>query len=169
MNYQDVAARLDAQERPSEAAWAYELAIQEPDAKLHVFIDLAVLYFVCSDFGYASAKHLPAEFVNAAYERIFAVLDAAERRWGSKVEIDFWRLYIPARILGDEEPEEAYRRLAARDDALLPGVQLFQLSGGAEHAESVKTLWSIVKDATTERGRYLRSVMESSVFPPFAT
>ena len=52
------ALALDAQDLPLEAAQAYEEAIAASDADVETFINLAVLYFVCVDGGYAPHHHL---------------------------------------------------------------------------------------------------------------
>jgi hypothetical protein len=46
MNFQELALAFDAQVRPLEAAWAYEIAINAPDAEVELFLNLAVLYLL---------------------------------------------------------------------------------------------------------------------------
>ncbi len=59
MNFKELAISFDAQARPLEAAWAYEIAINALNAELELFLNLAVLYFECIDVGYAAHHHLP--------------------------------------------------------------------------------------------------------------
>jgi hypothetical protein len=47
------ALKLDAQDLPLDAAQAYEEAVAASEADFETFMNLAVLYFVCTDGGYA--------------------------------------------------------------------------------------------------------------------
>jgi hypothetical protein len=166
MSYRDLALSMDAQERPVEAAWAYEIAIQGPQAELGLFLNLAVLYFACEDTGYSSHHHLEMDFVGAAYDRIHKILDAAENRFGSQTEINFWRLYIPEFGPPYNEPSmEEYEELARRGDSLMPHYRLYVSSNGTRYREEAKALLSQVRDGSTERKRYIRSVLESAALP----
>ena len=95
------AMTLDAQDLPLEAARAYEEAIASSDADFDTFINLAVLYFVCVDGGYAAHHGLSQEFVDHAWERAYELLDEAESKFGKQTEIAFWRHYFRFVVLGE--------------------------------------------------------------------
>ena len=77
MTAKQEAAAFDAKDRPVEAAAAYERAIISSEADLDTHINLAVLYFVCNDFGYASHHKLPDSFVVNAWDRAMVLLEQA--------------------------------------------------------------------------------------------
>lgn len=161
MNFRDLALNLDAQIRPVEAAWAYEVAITEPNADVELFLNLAVLYFQCADLGYAAHHHLSEEFVSGAWDRAFEILEKAEERFGSHTELEFWRLYFPFIYSGDEPITDACEELASRNDSLVPYLYLFTASARKQHLEEAQELLKIVSDGATERKRYIRSVLGS--------
>lgn len=160
MNFKELALTFDAQVRPVEAAWAYEIATTAPDAELELFLNLAVLYFECVDSGYATHHRLLEDFVSGAWTRAFETLQVAENRFGSQTEIEFWRLYFSF-IYSDEEPiDDACRKLVDRKDSLVPYLYLFTSSGKKKYLEEAGELLQIVKDGDTERKRYIKSVLE---------
>lgn len=160
MNFKELAQRFDAQARPLEAAWAYEIAATEPGADLQTFLDLAVLYFECADLGYAAHHRLSEEFVAGAWDRAFDILNKAEERFGSHTEIEFWRLYFSFIYSDDKEIEAACGKLARRNDSLVPYLYLFSSSGKKQYLEEARQLLESVKDGSTERKRYIRSILE---------
>lgn len=166
MSFRDLALSMDAQERPIEAAWAYEIAIQESQVELDLLLNLAVLYFAFDDTGYNSHHHLQMDFVGAAYGRIDKILDVAESRLGKQTEIDFWRLYISEFGPPYNEPSiEDYEELSRRGDSLMPYYRLYSGSNGTRHEEEVKVLLAQVQDGSTERKRHIRSVLTSAALP----
>lgn len=162
MNFKELALAFDAQVRPVEAAWAYEVAINGLDAELELFLNLAVLYFESVDFGYAARHHLSEEFVSGAWTRAFEILQKAEEQFGSHTEIDFWRLYFLFIYSGEEPPNNAFRELAGRNTSLIPYLYMYTFSEKKEYQQQARELLEMVKDATTERKRYIRSVLESA-------
>lgn len=166
MSYRELALSMDAQEYPLEAAWAYEIAVQAPQAELDLFLNLAVLYFVCEDTGYNSYHRLNIDYVSAAYDRIPDILAAAENRFGKQTEIDFWRLYIPEWGPPYQVPQvEQYEKLAHQGGSLMPYFRLYIDSNGTRYREKAKALLTQVQDGSTERKRYIKSVLESSALP----
>ncbi len=165
MNYGALARKFDAQDCPIEATWAYELAIREPIADLDLYFDLVGVYFACQDGGYVAAHRLNSEFIGSAYYRLFEILDEAEARFGTHTEIEFWRLYVREIVLGADLPDEVYEALARQGDSLMPHYRLYINSSGTRYQEEVKALLSQVRDGSTERKRYIRSVLESAALP----
>lgn len=160
MNFKELAFKFDAQISPVEAVWAYEVAVNEPDVELEVFLNLAVLYFECGDYGYAAHHHLSGDFVSAAWNRAFEILDKAKERFGEQTEVDFWRLYFPY-IYSEEEPiDNACLTLTQRNNSLVPYLYLFTASGKKQYLTQAQELLELVRDGTTARKRYIKSVME---------
>lgn len=159
MSYLEIARRLDSQDKPTEAAWAYEIALQSaPDRS--VFVDLAVLYFVVCDPGYAAEHRVDKQFLDAAYDRALEVLDLAERTLGPNGECEFWRLFIAERVIGRAVARETYIRLASRGETALPLLALFAASGGTEFRQEVKQLLQYCRLGRTARERYICSLAQ---------
>jgi len=163
VTFQELAKIADSRDYPREAALAYEIAIQKYEASLDTILDLAVLYFVCTDFGYSAHHHLLPEFSAKAYERALEILDIAEDRWGQKVEIVFWRQYFRYVVLGDDPFVEMCEQLARSSSSLIPYFYLFTSIEGEKYRPQAQQLFELVKDGTTAKKRYIRSILESRV------
>lgn len=74
----------------------------KPDADLETYINLAVLYFVYTDFGYIAHHDLSKEFVETAWNRVNELLSEAEAHFGRHPEIEFWMRYFRFVVLGEE-------------------------------------------------------------------
>jgi hypothetical protein len=108
MNFLDLALDFDRKELPRESAWAYELALQHPEATLATCLNLIAIYFACNDAGFLAAHHLHDGFVAAAYERAHILLDQAEDRFGRHPEIEAWRHHLRERVEAVEPPPRRY-------------------------------------------------------------
>ena len=146
-----------------EAAWAYEEAVIQPNTNLDVYLDLAVLYLELLDGGVAAHYHLSVEFQERAWNRFDELLDEAEREFGQETEIGFWRRYFHFIHLGEEPfPEEA-GRMARAGTSLVSYFHLWMLpSGKRQYREQAQALFEQVKDGSTPRKRYIRSILESA-------
>ena len=162
ITFRELALRLDALQRPLEAAWAYEIALTSPDADLDLFLNLAVLYFECQDFGFASNHKLSQEFTSGCWIRLFESLAIAEERFGKTTEIDFWRLYALSIYSDDEGIESQCIELLDRNDSLLPAMYLFFL-GHYRFIDQMHNLLKVVERGSTQRERYIKSVVESAL------
>ncbi len=160
MSAREEAARWDAMDQPLEAAKLYETAITEPGASLETFLDLAVLYFKCTDPGYFSEHHLADEFVDLAWRRANAVLDHAEIVFGWHPEIAFWRRYFSFVTLGEDPFDQECERLARPGQSLVPYFYLFTRKEGERYREQAEKLLEAVRQGRTARERYIRSILE---------
>lgn len=158
----ELARIFDARERPLEAAWAYEIALAQGDMELDLVLDLAVLYFVCLDFGYATRHNLPEEFVSGAWTRAFQVLEVGNDRFGANTDLEFWKCYFSSVYVRDEGIEDLSARLLHNSDSLLPAAYLF-LAGEKEFEGQALELLESVKNGSTERERYIKSILEAEL------
>lgn len=165
MSARQEAIMLDREDRPVEAAEAYERAIMENDASLDTFLNLAVLYFECTDGGYAAQHRLPNEFMRSSFERANDILTKAEARFGKHPEIDFWRYYFKYVVLGDEHFVDACRRLAQSSSSLVPYFYLFPRPGGLEYRREAEELLNQVREGLTAKDRYIRSILQPRLEP----
>lgn len=160
MTFRSMALSFDAQKKPIEAAWAYEITINEPDCELEIFLNLAMLYFEFRDFGYAAHHHLSDDFVSGAWQRAFEILELAEERFGDQTEVIFWQAYFSYIYEENEQIDNICRKLVSRKDSLVPYLYLFTSSDKEEYSDKIQQLLETVKGGETERKRYIRSVIE---------
>ena len=166
------ARAMDVAERPVEAIAAYEQAVTEPDTELNVFLDLAVLYFVCFDFGYAAHHRLPDDLMRSTWDGFDAALDAAQERFGPHPEILCWRMYIDFIIGRTRDTGLDHRKLQellATGQTILPYMCLFTSLAGLDHDSrqpyraGAMQLLQASQPRQTERQRYVFSVLESAL------
>lgn len=161
MSYKELALNFDAQQKPIESVWAYEIAISAVDADLGLFNNLAVLYFVCRDYGFASHHQLLEDFFLTTLQRSFEILQLAETKFGNQTEILFWREYFSFIYAENSNIDSICLSLARRDDSLLPFMYLAGNSDKKEYKEKAQILFESVKQGATERERYIKSILES--------
>lgn len=163
MTMLDMAREADRAGRLVEAAEAYECAMRDEAPDLDVYLDAAVLYMSASDFGLASALHLPAAFEQDTMSNSLRALENARARFGDHPDIAFWKLYVPRFIIGtDIELADvlALERAGSRDVYL----QLAQEPEVAQRfAEQCAALLARVSGALTERDRLLESILDSAL------
>lgn len=158
MTSSELALRFDSLEQPLEAAWAYEVAIQEPSARIELFLNLAVLYFEFNDFGYAAFHKLSEDVVGAAWDRGIAVLDLAESRHGPDTEVVFWREYFAYIYRDNPRMDIVLRELAKQGSPIAAAFS--KASSGPTLHDKLEELRAHVKEGRTERERYLRGILK---------
>ena len=161
MNALNIALAQDAQDQPLPALDAYEQAIASSVADLDAYINLAVLYFKCFDFGYAAHHKLPDSVLRASLTRAREILDLAETRFGSEPEVEFWRRYIAMIYLGGPQFHEEARRLVESGKTRVPYFYLISGPDGKNYAEEARKLVDAVEDGRTAKERYIRGVLKS--------
>ena len=155
------ARELDARDDPVGAITAYEQAIANEDVGFDVFLDLAILYFKCADFGYASAHHLPQEIEEKSHSRAKELLREAEHRFGASPEVSFWQRYIDFVVLAEPHFEEEARGIANQGGV---DVYIYLFStAGKEYADKARDLLKSVAAGRTARERYIKGVLEGRV------
>ena len=163
MSATDKAKILDGEERPIEAANAYEAAIKRFDVDLETYLNLAVIYWVATDCGYFSFHQLPVDFVMKAERRARELLDEAERRFGDHNEIDFWCYYFDHISFSLVAKPDYCVKLARKGPSHIPYFHLFALTHDEEYREEARSLLEEVEPPTTERKRYVQSVLRSAL------
>lgn len=153
------AVALDAHDLPLDASQAYEKVIAASDADFDTFMNLAVLYFVCLDAGYATHHGLSPDFINLAWERAYELLDEAESRFGKQAEIAFWRHYFRFVVLGEAPFVKTCKDLLESDASLVPSFYLLTSPGGDQYRPQALKLLELVKEGTTAKQRYIRSIL----------
>ncbi len=150
----DKAREFDRDDRPVEAADAYEAAIATGEADVSIYVDLAVLYFEMQDFGYESFHGYTREMSERSWTRFHEVIEAAEARFGQQAEIVFWRLYQAWLYEGGPWIQVNWERLAETGESLVP--YMIEVD---KHPNESRKLFDSVKERKTARERYIYSIL----------
>jgi len=165
MNTFQHAVDADVAERFITATALYEETIRREGTPLDAYINLAVLYWQCTEYGFNAGHRLPLDFIRLAGNRYSAVLDAAEMKFGYSPEIGFWRLYFDYITLGEPEFDEKCKALVAEPGCTL--VPYFYLYAewneeGRIYRKEAHQLLAECKSCLTTKNRYIISVLESA-------
>jgi hypothetical protein len=163
MNFLDAARDLDREDKPVEAARAYEAAYEAAATNLSLddYMCAAVLYFTCTDFGYSSSKALPEEFARDAYAKAKSWLALALQRFDYHPEIRFWELYIDFVVLGTPPFIKECQELAMRAETLTPYFYLYASTKDPRYRAKAEQLYRNAAHGETAKERYIRSILSS--------
>ncbi len=143
------------------AADCYEQIVQVEDAPLEAYLNLAVLYWQCTDYGFNASHNLGIDFIHEAGERYETLLQEAGRRFPHHPEIRFWTLYCNYVTLG-EPPfvEECKRLVDAASKPLIPCFYLYSASNGREYEKEAHHLLEECLNHPTTKNKYITSVIK---------
>ncbi len=158
------ARALDREGRIEAAASPYEAALASQPADLEGLIDLAVLYWQSTEYGFWKGSGLHLEFVETAAKRFPELLAQARRLHPDRPEPRFWSQYTAWADLGTPvDRDELQAMLLAHPGYLEPVVFLYPTSEGSQfEGEATELLRACLKTSTT-RSRYVASVIESAL------
>lgn len=152
---------MDRLGRVEDAVALYEAALSEPVRPLDLYLNLAILYWQVTDYGYWTAKGLTPEFVARAGQRFGEVLTQAEAEYPESTEVRFWRKYIAWADLGEPlAVDECVDMLRRNASELIPVMYLFASSQGSEFAHEAEILLRECRMEGTTRAQYICSVIE---------
>ena len=125
--------QADAEERIEDAARLYEAAIKAAPGQIETLIDLVMLYWQATDYGFWRSKGIDPEFVGMAGKRSDELLEQGRAIAPGSPAIRFWSKYIAwADLAKPLEREECRAMLRAHPEYLEPAMFLFATSQGAE-------------------------------------
>jgi hypothetical protein len=152
----------DREGRVEDAAVLYEEALAGGPIPLDATLDLAVLYWCATDYGFILSHRLPVEFLPRAQMRHREVLAEAARLFPGRVEVEFWRRYVAYVDRGEAlVVEEARRWRRAHPQYLEPAAFVYLASQGTDAAEDARALVVRAREDPTTRKRYLASVVDA--------
>jgi hypothetical protein len=144
------------------AAKAYEDVILAGSSPLDCYINLSVLYWQCTDFGFNSNLKLDPVFVKSAGVRYTQILHDANEQFVNQPEIKFWELYFDYISLGGpsfiDECKEIVQNPAC---SLVPYFYLLKMAGEKEFKPQVLKLIEHCRTSLTTKNKYIISVVES--------
>lgn len=165
MSFFEQARQLDVQDRPVEAAEAYERAIGESNEGSEPYLNVAVIYLQCADPGYAAFHHLSPAVTAHAERRFFELLEQAHKRFPNDGEARFWRLYYDFVHLGGNDFTDEALAIARDTNTLVPFFYLFTRPGGERYRDQALNLYRMVNRGGTTRDRYIASVLHDRFRP----
>ena len=159
-----VAVQEDMQGNLSNAAECYEQVIQAGGASLEAYLNLAVLYWQCTDYGFNASHKLDYCFIDKAGERYSVILQEAEKQFPDYPEIRFWILYCDYITLGEPPFVEECRMLVnAVSKSLVPYFYLYSASRGHEYEEEANFLLEECLKYPTVKNKYIASVVKGVI------
>lgn len=144
------------------AADCYERVIQQDSSSLVAYLNLSVLYWQCTDFGFNAGHHLDIDFIHKAGERYPTVLHEASEHFPSHSEVKFWRLYCDYITLGEPPFDEECEQLVSdKNDSLVPYFYLYSAYQGGKYEQEVDQLLEQSLKCLTVKNEYIISVIRS--------
>jgi hypothetical protein len=159
----ETALALDRADRLVEAAWAYEVALREENFPLEACLNLAGVYCVLGDFGYASSIKIERVLEDQLYPATESMLRQARAAHPNDSELPFWELYCREQIIGVPVATSEYEKLAAAGGSLLPRLELVGKSNSGLTIDQAEQLLATVREGKTAREREVRAVLMSVV------
>jgi hypothetical protein len=145
---------LDCNRKLEEAAEAYENFLLEfPDCR-EALLNLVVLYWQCTDFGFSAAENVRPAFIDVAAKRLKEIFETDEFQ-----EISFWKKYAEWSDLGVPLSVDDCRA-SITEEFLDPAAFVCLATNGCEAKEAAKRLLDLASHSPTVRFSYLGSVIE---------
>ena len=160
MNITDAIA-LDRSGDVVQASSAYEQVLLTETTPSDALVNLIVLYWQSTDYGFSVSRSLPASFVERASARLHILLNNGDRQNLFRADFLFWRRYIGWADLGEAFDLDECRRIMRSDrNYLEPAMFIFSVSEGEECLEQAKILLEQCVSEGTIRSKYVESVIK---------
>lgn len=155
------ATRSDGEGAVEKAASLYEEALVSGECAPEAFLNLLILYWQATDYGFSTARALRSEFVAKAGKRIPGLLRNAAEALPGNSEVRFWQRYIPWADLGDEFSVEECERFLHEDPRnLVPAMYLYSQSEGKKWQDEARELLRRCSSDASHRSKYITSVLQ---------
>lgn len=162
MNLND-AISLDRQGDLKGASLAYEDVLKEDPGQYVALVNLIVMYWQMTDFGFLSGNNISPDFVHHASKRLRYIINHDSNPIFNPDYI-FWKKYIAWADLGAEfDLEECRRLLRIEPDYLEPAMFIFSVSGGRECEVEARILLKRCVAEGTVRAKYVESVLRGTM------
>lgn len=158
------AIEAEQAERFEEAARLYEALIRQEHPPLEGFVNLLVLYWQVTEYGFWVDSDLELGFVKYAAERLSEMLKSEAGQLSDNPQVDFWVKYIRwADYGGALEVGECRKLLREHPEYLEPAMFVFSTTQGADCEKEAVELLKACREINTCRTRYVASVIESTI------
>lgn len=142
----------------------YEEALRQGQMTNGDIINLAFLYGLTWDFGFASANNVPNDVVRSTADGYSDFIRSVSDQFGSWGDLQFVQVYFPWAFLGlgeDTEIEAQMKSLLQTGQSLLPVLHLWSSERPAEHASERGALLASVEGESTSKADFVRSVLRA--------
>jgi hypothetical protein len=142
----------------------YEGVVGDASCPVEGLLNLAVIYWRITDFGFWTARELDGDLVARAGPRVDEILEIARSRFPSALQPLFWSKYIAWADLGEPlDTAECAQMLVNEPSYLEPAMYLVAVSEGKEARTEASSLLEQASRERTCRARYVCSVVESAL------
>ena len=164
MNHLNEAVEKDEQGNLIEAIDLYERCLScNEAAPLDAYLNLVLIYWQMTDFGFNASRNLDPELVRKAGERYKFLLKGAAEAYPGNAEVRFWQLYCDHVSTGTGDIENECRTLIGNHSSNnTPALYLYAKSGGSLYKSEAEDLASSCKKCQTFKNRYTLSVLQSN-------
>ncbi|WOB26886.1 MULTISPECIES: hypothetical protein [Xanthomonas] len=143
-----------------KAADSYEIILKECSGNLNAYINLLVLYWQSTDYGFSSSNGLSPDFVRVAGNRLAEMLNGSLSNFYDEPEFQFWAKYIAWAELGEKfDIEECYGLMRRKLRYYEPAMFIYASTAGKQAVSEVAELLALVQSQQTIRDRYINSVV----------
>lgn len=161
------AIEADRSGRLVEAADLYEALLDSEHESVEVFLNLLVLYWQVTDFGFWVGHGLPEEFVGRAGQRLHDLLEDGVKKYEENIEAISWKRYILWADLDEPFSTEDCLALLEQDRrASIPIMVLFTRSEGTRWREEALILLEECRQEGTTRAGYVQSIIDAVLTSP---
>ena len=158
------AVREDIAHNLARAADCYEEVIQAGDASIEAYLNLAVLYWQCTDYAFNVHYRLTFDLIDHSAKRYPELLQEAERRFPHESEIKFWILYCAYITAGGPDfVEECEALVTTGSKSLVPYFYIYDAHQGDKYEAEAKLLLEECLKSATVKNKYIVSVTESKL------
>lgn len=162
------AVELDIAKNVPAAILAYEKVIEQGNALLDAYINLAFIYWESSNpfesslFDFRGGREL-LEDLGQAWDLCEATLDKAEQIYGKETEIVFWKRYFNYITIGENfSLEERLELVKKPGSSNIPYFSIYILSEDTpEFRLFAQDLYTEAINQPTTKNRYIISMLES--------
>lgn len=138
----------------------YAESLGHPDAGVEAYLNVLVLCWQLTDYGYWATMKVPRHIVDEASNLLPEIRERAKTRFPQDAEVAFWDKYIQWTDLGepleDEECEALLREPSGRS---VPAMHLFAISGGSRYRQEALELRARCEAQGTVKAAYIVSVI----------
>lgn len=162
MNFID-ALEADRSNKIEWAAAAYEETLLGEKADISAAINLLVLYWQTTDYGFSTSLNLPKSFIVKAGNRLPELITEIKDKFGEVTEVEFWEKYIRWADLGEEfDVRECKNMLEKSPKYLEPAMFIYSSSGGQKLVGTAEIILTACRLDGTVRAKYVASVIDAT-------
>ncbi|HEX8821039.1 MAG TPA: hypothetical protein VF794_14015 [Archangium sp.] len=144
----------------ASAIQLYEESLVHSGASVEAHLNLLVLCWQLTDYGYWTTMKVPRHIYDKASNLLPELRERTKAHFPENAEVAFWDKYIQWTDLGDPlEEEECEALLREPSSRGVPVMHLFAISGGGRYRQEALELQARCQLEGTVRAAYIASVI----------